>query len=688
MSVDPPEVHSPPETSPPRDRRRAIVRWLPIVAALRGYQPATFRADLVAGIVLSALIIPAGMGYAEAAGLPPITGLYATVGPLVAYFLVGPSRILVLGPDSALIAPIAATIVPLAGGDAGRSVALAAALALMVGAICLAAAAARLGFLTDLLSRPVRVGYMNGIALTVIVGQVPKLLGFSVSGSDFLAESTGIVRGILDGRTVPVALLVGAGSLVVILVLRRLSGRAPSVLVAVVLATLVVTVFGLSNQLAVVGAVPRGFAAAGIPAVSLADLQALVPGALGIALVAFTDTSVISRMFAARRGESVDPDHELVALGVANVVGGLIGGFPVSSSATRTPVAAAAGAKTQVTGLVGAGVVVVVLVAAPGLLTNLPSTALAAIVITAALGLFDLAGALRLLRLRRSEFGLSIVSFSGVVVFGVLPGIGIAVGISLLDFIRHAWRPHDAVLGRVPSYKGYHDITRHPDARQVPGLLLYRWDAPLFFANADLFRDRAGAVVRHVEPPVRWLVVSAEPVTDVDTTAADALEELLTDLARAGIELHFAELKGHVKDRLKDYGIYQQLGDPAFHPTVGTAVKAYLAVHPVPWLDWEDAADGTAMSDGPGASHEPTLADGRGTADGAGAADRHDAGTGPAISDGHGTAVRQDAADDADRADEPGAADRQGTGDMPGIAAGTETVAGPGAADDTGAATR
>ena len=589
MSVDPPEVHSPPETRPPRDPRSVAMRALPILAALRGYGLDSFRADLVAGIVLSALLVPAGMAYAQAAGLPAITGLYATVGPLVAYFLVGPSRILVLGPDSALIAPIAATIIPLAGGDAGRSVALAAALALMVGAICVGAAAARLGFLTDLLSRPVRVGYINGIALTVIVSQVPKLLGFSVDASDFLGESIGIVRGVVDGRVVPVALVIGGGALVMMLVLRRVSRRLPGILIAVILATLAVTVLGLANQLTVVGAVPRGFAATGIPAVSLADLLALVPGALGIALIAFTDTSVISRTFAARRGDSVDPDHELVALGVANVAGALIGGFPISSSATRTPVAEAAGATTQVTGLVGAVVVVLLLVVEPGLLTNLPSTALAAIVIAAALSLFDLSGAGRLLRLRRSEFGLSIVSFLGVVLFGVLPGIGIAVGLSLLDFIRHAWRPHDAVLGRVPNYKGYHDIERHPDALQVPGLLLYRWDAPLFFANADLFRIRALAVVRGVEPPVRWLVVSAEPVTDVDTTAADALDELITDLARAGVELHFAEMKGHVKDRLRDYGVYQRMGDTCFHPTVGTAVKAYLAGHAVAWVDWEDS---------------------------------------------------------------------------------------------------
>ena len=589
MSVDPSEVRSPPETLPPRAARRTIAHWLPVLATLRGYGPGEVRADVVAGLVLSTIMVPAAMGYAQAAGLPAITGLYATVGPLVAYFLVGPSRILVMGPDSALIAPMAATIIPLAGGDAGRAVMLAAALALMVGVVCIAAAAARLGFLTDLLSRPVRVGYMNGIALTVIVSQVPKLLGFTVSATDFLGESTGIVQGVLDGRVVPVALVIGLGSLAVILGLRRTSPRIPGILVAVILATVAVTVLGLANQVAVVGAVPTGFAAAGIPAASFGDLTALVPGALGIALLAFTDTSVNSRTFNSRRGESVDPDRELAALGFSNVASGLVGGFPISSSATRTPVAEAAGARTQVAGLVGAAVVVLLLVAAPGLLANLPSAVLAAVVITAGLSLFDLIGLRRLLRLYPAEFGLSVSAFLGVALFGVLPGIAIAVGLSLVNFIRHAWRPHDAILGRVPNYKGYHDVSRHPGARQVPGLLLYRWDAPLFFANAEHFRDRARAAVRGVEPPVRWLVVSAEPVTDIDTTGADALDELITDLARAGIELHFAEMKGQVKDRLKTYGIYARLGDAAFHPTVGTAVKAYLFGHPVPWVDWEDA---------------------------------------------------------------------------------------------------
>jgi len=335
--------------------------------------------------------------------------------------------------------------------------------------------------------------------------------------------------------------------------------------------------------------VPRGLPAIGIPAVSWSDLLTLFPTALGIALISFADTSVISHAFAARRGERVDADRELAALGVVNVVAGLVGGFASSGSATRTPVAEQAGSRTQVTGLVGAGVILLLLVVVPGMLAPVPTAALAAVVISAALGLFDVEGLRRLWRQRRSELGLALVAFLAVAVFGALPGIGVAVGLSLLNFIRHAWRPHDAILGRVANYKGYHDIRRHPEARLVPGLILYRWDAPLFFANADLFREHALEIVDHAPPPVRWLAVTSEPVTDIDTTAADMLDELITELARRGVELHFADMKGHVKDRLRTYGLFDRLGADSFHPTVGGVVKAYLARHPgVEWRDWED----------------------------------------------------------------------------------------------------
>jgi high affinity sulfate transporter 1 len=570
-------------------RRTKIAGAFPTISRLDSYTPHLLRDDIVAGLALTAVLVPVGMGYAEAAGLPAIAGLYASIGALVAYFLVGPSRILVVGPDSALIPLVAAAVVPLAAGDPARAVALAGALALMAGVMCLGAAVARLGFVTDLLSGPIRVGYLNGIALTILVGQVPSLLGFSVDASDVAGEASGLATGIANGEVVPLAAAIGIASLATIVGLRAVSRKLPGGLVAVVAASLAVAAFGWSTQLMVVGEVPRGLPAIGIPSVTWSDLVTLFPTAFAIALISFADTSVLSRSFAARRGEHVDPDRELAALGVVNAAAGLVGGFASSGSATRTPVAEASGSKTQVTGLVGAGLIALLLVAAPGLLGPVPDAALAAVVIAAALGLFDLRGLRRLWRLRRSELGLAVVAFLAIILFGALPGIAVAVGLSLLTFIRRAWRPHDAVLGRVTNYKGYHDTGRHPEARLVPGLVIYRWDAPLFFANADLFRERALEVVDDAEPPVRWLAVASEPMTDVDTTAADMLEELITALARRGVELHFSELKGHVKDRLRVYGIYDRLGADHFHPTIGITVKAYLAAHPeVTWLDWED----------------------------------------------------------------------------------------------------
>jgi MFS superfamily sulfate permease-like transporter len=430
---------------------------------------------------------------------------------------------------------------------------------------------------------------MNGIALMILVGQLPKLLGFSVDATGVLDGIVELGRGIVDGKTVPAALLIGLASLAIIFGLRRVSRRIPGVLVAVVAAGIVVQVLGLSSELKVVGEVPRGLPTIGLPAVTWADLAALFPSALGIALISFADTSVISHAFAARRGERVDADRELAALGAVNVTAGLLSGFASSGSATRTPVAEAAGSRTQVTGLVGAGAIILLLVAVPGLLAPVPTAALAAVVISAAVSLLDVEGLRRLWRQRRSELGLALIAFLAVTIFGALPGIAVAVGLSLLNFIRHAWRPHDAILGRVTGYKGYHDVGRHPEARLVPGLVLYRWDAPLFFANADLFREHVLEIVDHAPPPVRWLAVTSEPMTDIDTTAADMLDELITELARRGVELHFADMKGHVKDRLRTYGLFDRLGDDHFHPTVGLVVKAYLARHPdVEWRDWED----------------------------------------------------------------------------------------------------
>ena len=555
---------------------------------LQHYQRAWLARDVVAGLVLTSLLIPAGMGYASASGLPPITGLYATIVPLLAYALFGPSRVMVLGPDSALAALIAATVHTMAHGDAARAVGLASTLAMLTGALCLVAGFAKAGFVTDLLSKPVRVGYMHGIGLTVLVNQLPKLFGFSVRASGVVDGVPGFARGVAAGATRPAALAIGASCLALILALRRFAPKVPGILVAVVLATLAVTVFGLADTVSVVGRVPRGVPLPSFPSVDRADLGPLVIAAVGIALVSFADTSVLSRTWAARGRYRVDPNRELIGLGVANLAAGFFRGFPISSNASRTPVAESAGSRTQLTGVVGAVAITVLLVAAPGLTTNLPTAALAAVVIAAIVRVFDV-GALRVFfRVRRSDFLLSMVAFLGVAALGVIPGIAVAVGVSVLDFVRRAWRPHDAILGRARGVKGYHDLARYPGALQVPGLVLFRWDAPLFFANADGFRERVLEAVHAAETPTRWVVVAAEPITDVDTTAAEMIQELDVELAARGAELAFAELKDPVKDRLTRYGLRTQIGNDFFFPTLGAAVKAYLSRNHVAWVDWED----------------------------------------------------------------------------------------------------
>jgi high affinity sulfate transporter 1 len=569
-----------------------IGRWIPGVQTLRSYQRSWLPRDVVAGIVLTALLVPAGMGYAEASGLPPIYGLYATIVPLAAYAIFGPSRILVLGPDSSLAPLIAATILPLAAGNDAEAVALAGTLAIFSGLLCVLAGLVRFGFITDLLSKPVRYGYMNGIALTVLVSQLPKLFGFSIDAEGLIPEATAFVRGIVDSKTNIAALLIGIAGLVVILALKRWRPRIPGVLVAVVGATVAVGAFGLAQQyhLAVVGPLPKGLPSFQIPSVSASQIEALVAGAIGIALVSFADTSVLSRAFAIRGGYRVDPNQELVALGTANLAAGFFQGFSVSSSASRTPVAESAGAKTQVTGLVGAMAIALLLLVFPNLLRHLPDSALAAVVISAAIGLLEVAGVRKLYRLRKTEFALSIVCLLGVALLGVIQGIFIAVGLALLDFIRRAWHPYDAVLGRVDGMKGYHDVTRHPDARRIPGLVLFRWDAPLFFANAEVFADRLRLAVASSPTRVRWVMVAAEPVTDLDTTAADVLQRLDEELAADGVDLRFAEMKGPVKDRLRRYMPAERFGPDHFYPTIGTAVRAYLDATGVDWVDWEDQA--------------------------------------------------------------------------------------------------
>ena len=388
------------------------------------------------------------------------------------------------------------------------------------------------------------------------------------------------------------ALAVGLSGIVVILVLRRFWRAVPGVMVAVVVGIAAVAIFDLDAQgVQVIGVLPKGLPAPAFPSVELAHLGPLFSGALGIALVAVADTTVLSQSLATQRDETVDPNQELRALGAANLAAGLFQGFAISSSASRTPVAVAAGARSQLTPLVGAVTIALLLVFAPGALRDLPLPMLAAIVITAAIGLIEVAAVRRLYRVRRSEFVLWLAAFLGVALLGVLLGIFVAILLSLADFVRRAWRPHDAVLGREDELKGYHDIDRHPTARRIPGLLLYRFDAPLFFANAGYFRRRVRHLVSEATRPVHWVVVAAEPITDIDTTAADTLRELLEELRQEQVTLAFAELKGPVKDCLRRYELFEAVGPDRFFPTIGTAVDAYVDATGTTWIDWEERPD-------------------------------------------------------------------------------------------------
>src|SRR5262245_10829324 len=557
------------------------MRWVPGLQTLRHYQTPWLRHDIVAGLVMTTMLVPVGIAYAEASGLPGINGLYATIVPLLAYALFGPSRILVLGPDSALAAVILAVVLPLSGGDPARALDLGGAMALVSGIVCIAVGLSRLGFITELLSKPIRYGYMNGIAVTIILSQTPKLLGFSASADGPLRQLWAIAEKVSAGSTHPTALAVGGSALVLILVLKRVP-RIPGMLVAVMAATIVVAVFDLASRtgISVLGPLPQGLPLPRVPLVPVDHLTSILTGGLAVALVAFADTSVLSRTYAARLRTPVDPNQEMVGLGIANVAAGFVQGFPISSSSSRTPVAEAAGAKTQLTGVVGAIAIALLLLFAPALLQDLPNTALAAIVIASAIGLIEVKDLLRIYRIQRWEFWLSIACFAGVAVFGAIPGILFAIVIAVIEFLWDGWRPHSAVLGEVEHVRGYHDITRYPGARLIPGLVLFRWDAPLFFANAEFFHDRVLAAVASSPTPVRWLVVAAEPVTSIDVTAADAMCDLDDSLSAAGVHMCFAEMKDPVKEKLKRFGLTSRFGERASFATIEEAISAFLATSP------------------------------------------------------------------------------------------------------------
>lgn len=568
-------------------------RWLPGLATVRAYERAWLRADVGAGVVLTALLVPAGMGYAQAAGLPAVSGLHASVVPLLVYAVVGPSRILVLGPDSSLVPLVAAAVLPAASGDPERALALAGLMAILVGGFMLLGGLLRLGAVSDLLSKPIRTGYLAGIAAVVAVGQLGPLVGVDVDRDGWWATLRAtveaVVRGGVDGR----AAALGLGSIAVIVLARRTRFGPAGLVAAVVGSMVLVAAAGWSDDLDVVGRLPAGLPTPALGGLGWADVGALVGPAAATALIAFADTSVLSRTLAARRGEHVDGSRELVAVGAANVGAGLLGGFPISASSSRTPVAEQAGARTQLAGVVGAGLILVVVTAGRGLTSVLPVATLAAVVVMAVASLVDLGELTRLARMSRTELGLALATATGVVLLGVLRGIVAAVVLSVVVFVNRAWRPYTAELVRVERMKGYHDVDRHPDGRRVPGLVLARFDAPLFFANAAHFGEVVRRYVERSDPPVRWVVVAAEAITGIDTTAVDELVVLDDHLRRHGIRLVFAEMKGPVKDRFAHFGLGERFGPERFFPTIGTAVDAYVAATGTEWVDWEERQDPT-----------------------------------------------------------------------------------------------
>jgi len=552
---------------------------VPGIAALQSYDPSWLRFDVVAGVVLAAILVPQGMAYAELAGLPPVTGLYTTVACLVGYALMGPSRVLVLGPDSSVSPLIFAAIFPLVAvsDDPATAITLAGMMALMVGLILIGLGLGKLGFVADLLSKEVQVGYMNGLAITIVIGQLPKLFGFSTDADGFVEEVQTFFSGLDERNTT--ALVVGVATLAVLLVLPRVTRVIPAVLVAVIGATVATAVFDL--DISTVGALPQGLPRPALPWTDFDDVAPMLVAAVGITLVSLTDTIATATAFAARRGEEVDPNQEMIGIGAANITAGFFQGFAVSTSSSRTAVAEQSGAKSQLSGLIGAGVVALLLLFFSTLLQDLPQTALAAVVIAAALSLADIATLRHYLRVRTSSFVLSLVATAGVVFFGVLQGILVAVVLSILLFFKRSWWPHGEVLGHVPG-EGWHSVSQTATPEERDDILVYRWEAPLFFANAGMFRQQVRHLVHERRP--RWVVLQCEAITDIDVSAADVLEQLDRELNDQGIHVAFVELRDRLQDLVYRYGLFDTLDRDHFYDSIDQALAAIDAATDEPAL--------------------------------------------------------------------------------------------------------
>jgi len=548
---------------------------------MRRYQRAWLRGDLLAGVTVAAYLIPQVMAYAQVAGLHPVAGLWAALPALVVYPLLGSSRSLSMGPESTTALMTAVAIGPLAAGNPVRYAQLAASLALLTGLLTLAAAALRLGFVADLLSRPVLVGYLAGVGLLMIASQLGRVTGEPVTGRTFFGQVVSFASHLGQASLADVVL--AAVVLVFLFVVHARWPKLPGPLLAILLATVVVAAAGLTG-ITLVGRIPAGLPAPRIPDLSPDTLRQLLLPAFSVMVVAFSDDVLTARSFA-RRGETVRANRELLALGVANVSVSLLRGFPVSSSASRTAIAQAAGSKTQVYSLAAAGSVLAALFFFRPVLARFPEAALGAIVIYAAIRLIDVAAFRRLFAFRRGELVVAVAACAGVLVFNILYGVLLAVGISVADLLLRVARPHDAVLGTVPGLAGMHDVDDYPAATTIPGLVVYRYDAPLFFANAGDFQRRALAAVDAAAGPVRWFVLNVEANVEVDFTALEAVDTLRRELERRGIVFALARVKQDLLARLESFGLAGKIGAERLYPTLPTAVRGYeewARQHPLP----------------------------------------------------------------------------------------------------------
>jgi SulP family sulfate permease len=548
-----------------------MTRWMPGLAALRDYKLSYLPHDLGAGLTLGAVMVPVGLAYGELAGLP-LAGLYGSMLPLVAYALFGSARQLIVGPDSAMAAIVAVTLLPLAHGDAGRLAVLAAGLGILVGVMCLLGAVLRLGFIANFLSKPVIVGFMHGLALVIVGAQLPKVLGIKAEGETTLEQFVSLLSHLGDSNLVSLA--IGAGSFAVIVLCRRFAPRLPGAVLALVIAALAVVLFGLDKHgIALVGHVPAGLPGFVLPIASLADFDSLLPIAMVAALVSFSDTIITARAFAARNHERIDANQELLALGFANLVSGVSQGLPISASDSRTAVAEAAGARTQVTSLIAAAVIAAVMLWFSGFLAYLPMAALGGVLMAAAWSLCEFHEFARLWRFRGVSLAGALVTLVGVVALGVMEGILLGAAFSIVLLLRAFAFPPDAVLGRTPDGE-WHDPAYRSEAQPVPGLLVYRFSALLFCANCNLFRDRIEALIATAQKPVQAVVIDCGAIHDVDIMACEMLATLDRELGERGIRLAFGNLRDRVKvDIMRALEISLEGNDPTY-PTVAAAAQA------------------------------------------------------------------------------------------------------------------